>query len=183
MMADIKVYDIEKDELNFDFDYHPIETNSLHKLLNNKSNISINDIRRVALWKLSRVIDIPDSVLEMLGQLALIKNLKIRDELSLSAISELIKCDGVGFPIASTILKFLRPDVYPIIDIRAYRVLTGRQLNSSSYHLELYLGYVDQIRKISETKGIPLNQVDEQLYEFDKKHNGNINNPGKPSTL
>ena len=120
MMGEIRVYNIEKDKLDFNFNFHPNETNTLHNFLNNNTKPTINDIRRIALWKLSRVIDVPENILKMLGELATKKNLNHRDEISKTTIDALVKCNGVGFPMASTILKFLRPDVYPIIDVRAY---------------------------------------------------------------
>lgn len=75
-------------------------------------------------------------------------------------------------PLASTILKFLRPDVFPIIDVRAYRALFDKKIYTYTY--DKYIEYCKEIYKIRDIKGIKLSEVDEQLYMFDKDKNGKI---------
>jgi hypothetical protein len=173
-MTDYKIFNIEADKLNYEFGFNPKETSSIHNKLNNNSNLNINDMRRIALWKLDRVLNIPDEIIENLNKLASDKNLSHRDDISIKTIKDLVKCEGVGFPMASSILKFIRPDIYPIIDVRAYRALKGKKLYYSSYTLDLYLDYVDNLVQFSKLFKMPLKQIDEQLYEFDKKYNGKI---------
>ena len=76
--------------------------------------------------------------------------------------------------MASSILKFLRPDIFPIIDVRAYRAIYGKKIYSSQNTIEKYIDYVKKINVISKSLDIDLNEVDEQLYCFDKEHNGKI---------
>lgn len=38
-------------------------------------------------------------------------------------IKKLLEYKGVGFPLATSILKFINPEVFPIIDIRDYGVV------------------------------------------------------------
>ena len=173
-MSNLRKFNIKIDSLDFEFDFNSQEKNNIHNELSNNPKLNMDDVRRVALWKLNRVINIPDELIKKLNDLATDINIKTRDKKSTEVIDELVKCEGIGFPIASTILKFLRPDIYPIIDIRAYRALKARKLYNSSYNLELYLNYIDEINQISKLLQIPLSSIDEQLYEFDKKHNGKI---------
>ncbi|CEN55522.1 hypothetical protein [Candidatus Methylopumilus turicensis] len=173
-MSNLRVFNIKTDKLNFDFSFNPDETFNCHEQLNYNPSLGMDDIRRVALWKLNRVINIPEDLLKNLSKLATNKSLHFSDETSRSIISALIECDGVGFPMASSILKFIRPDIYPIIDVRAYRALNGKKISYGQYSLNLYLDYIDEITKISTSLNIPLREVDEQLYCFDKTFNEKI---------
>jgi hypothetical protein len=60
-------------------------------------------------------------------------------------IEKLVDSNGVGFPMASTILKFINPSVFPVIDVRAYRALTGRKLYYASYSYEIYVAYAKSL--------------------------------------
>lgn len=119
-------FDIDKDGLNYKIDFNLEETKALRSELSGKV-FTIDDIRRVALWKLDRVIEIPENVLCKLTDLVSRKDLEIDDPICKEVFELLIgaQCRGMRAPMASTILKFLRPDVFPIIDVRAYRVLYG----------------------------------------------------------
>ena len=170
-------FDINKDKLNYNFDYNINETNSLKNLFSeirtNKS-LSVDDIRRVALWKIDRVLGISEDLVKKLDDLAKNNSVNIFDKDVKNIINELTSSQGIGFPMASAILKFLRPDVFPIIDVRAYRVIFGKKLSYSQYSIEKYYNYVKEIYLIRDKLKLPLEQIDEQLYEFDKKHNGKI---------
>lgn len=177
-MTGFRVFDISED--NFDdliFDYQLEETSALQHLLNNKTSVSIDDLRRVALWKMNRVLNVPDHLLTKLGALAVKHDLTHRDAFSKTLIEELVKSDGIGYPMASAILKFLRPDIFPIIDVRAYRALNGERIYQAKYSYELYMVYIDKLLEIANKKDLPLNKIDEYLYAFDKKHNVKINQP------
>jgi hypothetical protein len=107
--------------------------------------------------------------------LAVKKNLRIEDAEIEEIINELIGCPGVGMPMASTFLKFLRPDVFPIIDVRAYRALFGKKIKSSnSYSYIVYREYVGRIYEIRDRTKLTLSVIDEHLYCFDKEYNGKI---------
>ena len=61
----------------------------------------------------------------------------------LSVENKLEKLDdlfGIGVPIASTILHFIYPDIYPIVDFRTVETLQ-------------FLGYIDKDIKVSDIKG------------------------------
>jgi thermostable 8-oxoguanine DNA glycosylase len=66
--------------------------------------------------------------------------------------------------MASAILKFIHPAAFPIIDVRAYRALTGKRLRTHHYSTQLYLEYVDELMKIADARQMDLARVDEQLY-------------------
>lgn len=169
-----KQFDFKSEELNFNFVYNPQETEDLHLHLNGNSAVNINDLRRVFLWKSNRVLDISVETLDLLNTLAASKDLTLGDDLTKTVLEELVLSQGIGFPMASAILKFIRPDIFPIIDVRAYRALTGKKPYYSTYSYEKYIDYAKQLTAIAAHLNRELRQIDEQLYCYDEKHNGKI---------
>ena len=58
--------------------------------------------------------------------------------------------------------------------MRAYRALYGKKIYYGQYSLEIYINYAKRIYAIRDKFNLPLSEVDERLYEFDKKYNGKI---------
>ncbi len=171
-------YDENTDALDFDIDYNNAETAAIHALANQNAQVDINLLRRMSLWKLDRILDVPSETIKRLQAIATDPHLHTGSAEVRALIEKLVECAGVGVPMASTILKFIRPDVFPIIDVRAYRALYGRKLywrqGAVERNIDLYLSYASDVRRISKSTGRPLRDVDEQLYCFDLKHNGRI---------
>lgn len=164
-------YNYNKHCLNYEFEYNIDERTDIKNNIRNK-DISINDIRQIALWKYNRIINIDEDVLERLNKVLQKKDITVNCKDVKDIIEDLIQSRGVGMPLASTILKFLRPDVFPIIDVRAYRALFDKKINKYTY--SEYVKYCNKIYEVREVTGIDLSEIDEQLYEFDKKYNGKI---------
>jgi hypothetical protein len=176
--ATLRRYDAGSDQLSFEFKYNLKEKEKLNEIANRNGNVDIEILRRIALWKLDRVLEVSCATLERLQSLATDDHLRANSEATQSLIMELLDCAGVGLPMASTILKFLRPDIFPIIDVRAYRALYGKKVYfsqlSDDRKIELYLQYVSDVGAISQKLNRPLKDIDEQLYEFDRIHNEKI---------
>ncbi|MCG7983363.1 MAG: hypothetical protein JAY90_11525 [Candidatus Thiodiazotropha lotti] len=170
-----RAFDADADKLNFEFDYNLAETEALGDLLNHNPNPTLDDLRRVALWKIDRILDIPEGTIRNLSKLVQTNPLSHRSQESRDILQELTDCPGVWYPMASAILKFLRPDIFPIIDVRAYRALKGKRLYPRSYSVDLYLDYVDELKDIASKTNIPFHEVDQQLYCFDREFNQAIN--------
>lgn len=168
------IFNPKEDKLNFKFEYNLDETQKLRDKFSSRDKITIDDLRRVALWKINRVLDVPEDLLENLNELALRDDLKYNDDFSRDIINSLVKCRGVGFPMVSSILKFIRPDIYPIIDVRAYRALYGKGITYSGYNVDIYFDYISKVYEIRENLDLELHEVDEQLYMFDKENDGRI---------
>jgi thermostable 8-oxoguanine DNA glycosylase len=162
------------DILNYTFSYNDQETTALHQRVNNNPEIDINDLRRISLWKIDRVLCVDDETIELLRQLARLENISVTDKLVKTIIDKLVNSQGVGFPMASAMLKFIKPDVFPIIDVRAYRALTGYKPYYSTYTYEKYVEYTKILTQEAIRLRRPLREMDEQLYCFDQKHNGKI---------
>ena len=71
--------DLKNDQLNYTFTYNDEETKALHEKLNGASSITIDDLRRISLWKLGRVMSVPDETLQKLVALSKNKNVTIDD--------------------------------------------------------------------------------------------------------
>lgn len=168
----MRIFSPGLDALDYTFNYKRDETLALQA--KDHQTVTIDDLRRIALWKINRVLEIPDDTLSELHVVALTNPLTVDSPIALKALRALTACSGVGFPMASAFLKFIRPDVFPIIDVRAYRALMGRKIRPEQYSVDIYLEYARSLAEIAALHGIALRDVDEQLYCFDKEHNGAI---------
>lgn len=162
------------DDLSFTFSYNDKETTELHAKLNGCTSISESDLQRVSLWKSDRALSVSEETLVKLNELSANKNISLKDPLVKEVIEKLVLSQGIGFPMASAILKFINPEVFPIIDVRAYRALTGKKPYYATYSYEKYIEYAEQLTKIAIALKRPLREIDEQLYCFDQKNNGKI---------
>ena len=167
-------FDSENDELNYTFSYNDEETAELHKKLNGTTAITEDDLRRVSLWKSDRVLSVSEETLEKLQKLSQTKSVNLRDVLVKETIELLVLSQGIGFPMASAILKFINPSLFPIIDVRAYRALTGKKPYYSTYTYDKYIEYAEALHALSKKLRRPLMEIDEQLYCFDEATNGKI---------
>jgi len=170
----MKTFHLDIDSLNYNFSYNTEETKKIQSIMQNKKDISVEDLRRISLWKLDRVLDVSEETITNLQKIATMTELKIESNLVSETLELLTNSNGIGFPMASSILKFIRPDIFPIIDVRAYRTIYGKKISSTQYTVEIYLDYVKKIYEISKRLNMEVYEVDEQLYCFDKEHNGKI---------
>lgn len=169
-----KKYHAEHDALDFTFSYNDEETAELLAKLNGSTSITEDDLRRVSLWKSNRVLSVSRITLEKLNELSAKSEVKLKDKLVKEVIENLVISQGIGFPMASAILKFIKPTIFPIIDVRAYRALTGMKLYYATYSYEKYIDYAEKVSKLSKKLNRPISEIDEQLYCYDKQHNGEI---------
>ena len=174
MKKKIVTFNSDKHNLAYKFEYNEEETKKLRDLFSKRKEISMDNLRRVSLWKLNRCMDVPPALLKKLNGVSRKKRIDPEGEEVKQLIEELTNCSGIGFPMASTILKFMRPDVFPIIDARAYRALFGKRLTYSQYSIEKYLDYLREVYRLKKELNLPLDKVDEQLYMFDKENNGKL---------
>lgn len=78
-------------------------------------------------------------------------------------------------PMASTVLHFYFPHVYPIIDQRAYRELYGveypQYINKLDAMVDIYVKYIEDTNKYQKENcpEIPFEKIDKILYQLDKE--------------
>ena len=169
-------YTIEKNGKIFkkDFEYSEV-TDDLDNLQNEDFNIST--IRQITLWKLDRYVSLDKKVIKKINDL---KSLTEFDEKKTRDIlNDLLDCEGVGLPMASTYLRFRNPHVYQIIDARAYRAAFDYEVNEvlsssdKSKLIDIYIEYIEKLREIAQ-KGyhglsVKFEDLDRFLYVIDKK--------------
>ncbi len=87
---------------------------------------------------------------------------------------ELDNLNGIGIPVASTILHFIYPKVFPIVDFRTIEVLqnAGYLDKSISYYRDSSQGYSDFRRVMLEIaqkySNEDLRKVDKALFAYHK---------------
>lgn len=154
------------------FTYNKEETEALKILSEQKADINDDLINRIKLWKIGRRVSVGRDVIKDMEKLRDDSDLCIDSLLSKEVMLALVKQHGIGYPVASAILKFLRPDVFPIIDVRAYRALYGFTLDQTSYSWCMYLHYVHELKRIyshEQHENLDFRDIDEKLYCYDKQ--------------
>jgi hypothetical protein len=133
-------------------------------------------INEIVLWKLSRYVELPDSLLRLLNT---VRSLLLgQHEQARELITDLQNVVGVQIAMASTFLRFANPEVFQIMDGHAYRAVYGTTLEdrlkiekTAGARTKLYLKYLEDLRDLCEKKGIRFNDADRILFEFDKQTN------------
>lgn len=169
-------YTIKKEGKIFkkDFEYSEV-TDDLDNLQN--ENFNISTIRQITLWKLDRYVSLDKKVIKKINNL---KSLTEFDEKKTrNVLKDLLACEGVGLPMASTYLRFRNPHVFQIIDARAYRAAFDYKVNEVlssqdiSKLIDIYIEYIEKLREIAQ-KGyhglsVKFEDLDRFLYVIDKK--------------
>lgn len=158
-----------------EYTYQPTLTKKLDTL--NPQDLTTEVLYEILLWKLNRFPQIePD----------LIKSLKALNRLSANEhrqaskeLRALLNSPGIALPMASTILRFMNPKTFQIIDDRVYRIVNPgkakypakppkvneRYLRTSE---SIYFDYLDELQKLSSEK-LPFSSADRILYQLDIK--------------
>ncbi len=157
------------------YSYEPELTSRLDNLEDTAVDQSlINDI---VLWKVNRYVKVSDEIVVLISGLRVLKEREHRK--SKKEIDTLMSLDGVDLPMASTILRFINPNVFQIIDRHAYRAVYGIKYplyptTPIERKISLYFDYVDQLIKLCEARRLRFTTIDRLLYVFDKKNNGKL---------
>lgn len=93
--------------------------------------------------------------------------LEVPDKLKVSLLCGL---DGVDVPVASTILHFMYPSKFPIVDYRAAQALrdAGHKLQKRESYL-MYNKYRTLIEDIVNQTGYDIRTIDRALFTYHKK--------------
>jgi hypothetical protein len=82
-------------------------------------------------------------------------------------ISALLELAGVGMPTASTLLYFVFPDDYPILDVRALESLGVNP--RSVYPIGFWLEYLSVCRTLARRAGVSIRTLDKALWQHSKE--------------
>lgn len=155
------------------YNYQPALTEKLDNLKN--GIIDEKTLLEIFLWKTDRYPDLDKIDFIKLNSLNSTKPENFRE--CEEVLRDLISIKGFGLAMASTILRFRNPQVFPIIDRRAYRVLMDddklsiHHATSIDKQIDIYFNYVEKVHQFVKEKGVDLSIVDRVLYIFDKEAN------------
>ena len=155
---------------NIEYKYQEQLTQKLDELNENFNQEIINEI---ILWKVNRYAIIPNVTLNKINQIKKNKN-EVSNELIREILKELLEIKGIKLAMASTILRFKNPKIFQIIDQRVYRFIYGKELPSTTKIdklIEIYIEYLDKLKKVCNEKKVEFEQSDRIFYELDKKYN------------
>lgn len=124
-------------------------------------------------WKSSRISDHlvknSEELVQETTALALVtKSVRLAPQI-------LMALDGVGLPMASTLLHWCHKDPFPILDFRALWSL-GIEM-PGSYSLAFWESYVTQWREVQTEWGCDKRELDRALWQYSKEHQ-----PQSPAT-
>ena len=135
------------------------------------NGLSLEDLHAVGQWKaggrLRHLIDRndEDKVLRVSRAAFAESNEQLR-------IEKLTELDGVSWPMASTILHFVFPECYPIIDIRAMSTLGGPDPSRFNRHFANWKEYYELCRNTAKEYGVSLRDLDRALWTYDYCYSG-----------
>lgn len=172
------IKDAEYDLNKIQFNYQPVLTEKLDLINSDFNQETINEI---ILWKVNRYANISEETLKLLNSIKVSVN-ALDVELTRSILENLIKINGIGLPMATTILRFKNPNIYQIIDQRVFRIIYGKELKLSqskslkqvNLNIDIYLKYLEDLSETCRDLKIPFNQGDRILYSLDKEVNSEI---------
>jgi hypothetical protein len=154
------------------------------KLDGTNSQFSQELLNEIVLWKVNRYVLFDQNLIKELNTISSWN--EINESKTREILTSLLKTKGVQLAMASTILRFRNPNIFQIIDQRAYRVINKNetlklsQIKDTSKattidkQINLYLRYIEQLRIISKDHRIPFNVLDRALYNIDKQINKSV---------
>jgi len=121
---------------------------------------------RVGLWKTPRQRKRYESNDEL--TVREVAQFSFRTKSEKARIESLFVLEGVGYPVASAILHFAFPNIYPILDFRVLESLGIPQPNN--YDFDFWQKYCKRVWEISEKTGESIRTIDKTLWEYSKRH-------------
>lgn len=141
-------------------------------------------INAIVLWKLNRAVNLSDATIDLLYEINYLKNPceVLEDKKVKALLLALLSAKGIKLAVASAILHFYYPNVFPIIDQRSYRELSGKEYpvyltkDQNEKYAELYLNYVQDCDTYMRENcpDIPFRFIDKVLYQLDKEKGNKV---------
>jgi hypothetical protein len=137
-------------------------------------------INEIILWKVNRYAELDNKTLVLLNSIDS-EGSKLNQDLTAEILGNLLNTKGIRLPIASTILRFKNPNIYQIIDQRAYRFLYGEELslpaptkNNIDSQIRLYIQYLQDLKEVPAKTGWDFSMLDRILYFKDIQLNSGL---------
>lgn len=143
-----------------------------------------NIINQIVLWKLNRSVNVSDDTLAELNSLGYLKSPleSLKDKKVKSLIGKLLSSKGIKLAVASAILHFYYPEIFPIIDQRSYRELYDKEFpvyldkNRREKYANMYLKYIKDCYEYQQCNcpEAPFSYIDKILYQIDKEKGNKV---------
>lgn len=159
--------------IEYEFNYQKDLTEYLDSY---EDDFNQSTIDKIVLWKTNRYAELDKVSIDLLNRIKT-NSKKINIELTKDILTKLLNTKGIRLAMASTILRFKNPNIYQIIDQRAFRIINKEELIIPSRieeQINLYLKYLDDLNFISKEYDLEFKILDRFLYTLDKKHNKDI---------
>lgn len=156
-----------KPSIGDDEEEYNLILNTVSDEISHRGTLSQQTFRRIVDWKSFHVrykVDWDDF---QLYETAIKYALEVPDRLKLSLLCGL---EGVDIAVASTVLNFMYPNKFPIIDYRVTQVLreaVGVQLPKNMSY-KMYYMYKTEIEKIVMHTGYDIRTIDRALFSYHK---------------
>lgn len=142
-----------------------------------KGNFDLLDLYSIILWKVNRFPTKDGHILEE-DTLSIIKELanvtELNDDVE-AKIKELIKIKQFKLPMVSTILSFVNPEVFQIIDKRTNRIVMGDsteyKVSYTKEPVKYYFNYLKKLRIFN----IEFSKAGRAFYQLDKDLGHDLN--------
>jgi len=183
ILSELEKSEYEMEVLNYKtkgFDYQKELTKKLDKT---KSQFNQELLNEIVLWKVNRYALFNSTLINEINTISSWKVLN--EEKTHEILTSLLKTKGVQLAMASTILRFRNPNIFQIIDQRAYRVIEGSPLKLSQINetsrdttinkqIKIYIDYLKKIKKECKKLDIDFDDADRVLYIIDKNINKSV---------
>ena len=167
------LFNNQVDLLKFKNKNHDNLTSQLDLLYGDFDQTIINEI---VLWKVGRYAELKSETIKLLNSIDK-SNPTMDLGLTRKILRQLIETKGIGLAMASTILRFKNPNIYQIIDQRAFRIIHTEPLKIPSKideQIDLYLEYLNRLREVCKKEQLNFSESDRILYWADKEINRDI---------
>lgn len=169
------IWGTEPSKLLSEYTYQPELTARLDRL--QPEDLTTEVFYEIVLWKLSRFPQLSTDLLTEIKEVAKLEPKEHRK--ATKQLRALLRTPGVALPMASTVLRFLNPNVFQIIDDRVYRIihpgkakypikplkLNEKYLTTSE---SIYFAYLDALHE-QACEQLPFKDADRILYQLDIK--------------
>lgn len=142
-------------------------------------------INSIVLWKVNRQVNIGNVFQEILDlKMSGYNDFCNKEQKVRAVVANLLNVKGVRIAMASTILRMFYPEVFPIIDQRAYRELYSIEMPSYAKPEEWVESYITYVKDCHEYYNkncigqIDFADLDKVLFQIDKDKPGNKNLKG-----
>lgn len=140
------------------------------KLARERGHLLLNDLESIGQWKAPRnVYRLINNTEEEIANAT--NNLFVPDvDINEESLTSLINLIGVSYPMASTILYYIFPHLYPVIDFRVMEMVGG----TTRYNFDVWEEYVTLCQDTARRYKLTVRDVEKALWKCHQVHDGNM---------